>query len=130
MTYPQYLVLFDGITVVECGEHLLLATINVNKRQDESPLLVAMSAQCSGDDDLQFDVTLRIDGDLEMPFGRMNAVLDSPNSKAAMPFAARRFLTDLPAGEHKIEVLVANLEFSGLLYLDAGASIQIDELVR
>lgn len=99
------------------------------KTEADSALRVIAYASVQSPDDLQFFAFLTIDGNLYQQ-ASINIVLDTQQSRGAMPVTLPAFVTGLGPGAHAIGFSIRNREPDGALTVLAGSTIEIAELKR
>lgn len=109
------------------GTTLFQATFT--KAEANSALRIFAYASVQSPDDLQFAGYITINGSLYQ-VANVNLVLDSKDSRGAMPITLPAFVTGLPAGTHTIVFSIRNLEPDGALTVLAGSTMEITELKR
>ena len=104
-----------------------LFSFNFNKHEDSSILRVLAYASLSSGDDLTFTAFVTVDGIIRQS-GRVNAIFDNQNSKAAMPITLPAFIAGLAAGNHSIVFSIRNQEPDSALTVLTGSTIEVTEL--
>lgn len=108
------------------GAIATVASVTLNKDEDDSLLKVTFSGMFWSGDDLQFNCSVLVDGVMSYSCGQQNIVLVASGAKATLsPFV---YLT-LPAGRHTIGFNVANVEDDNVvLTVKAGSALEVLEI--
>lgn len=99
------------------------------KQEAGSVLRLLAYMNFASNDDLKLTAAILVDG-ITRQVCEINLGLDNANSKARAPMTIPAFLTGVPAGPHRVELIVRNFETDTALTVRAGATIEITEIKR
>lgn len=111
------------------GQTLAVFTLVFVKEDTDSVLEIQSFLNAKSPDDLQFDLTIQIDGMVMQGVPAVNLILDSRDSQAQTPITPFVFASGIAAGERTITVKVRNRENDNInLTIQTGSTLKVVEL--
>lgn len=115
--------------VVPRGETMAVWSLPFVKEDTDSALEIQAFINAKSPDDLQFDITIQIDGMVMQAVPGVNLILDTGNSQAQMPITPFVFASGIAAGPHTISVKAYNRETDNVaLTIQVGSTLKVVEL--
>lgn len=115
--------------VVPRGQTLAVWSLPFVKEDTDSALEIQAFINAKSPDDLQFDITIQIDGMVMQAVPGVNLILDTGSSAAQMPITPFVFATGIAAGAHTISVKAYNRETDNVaLTIQVGSTLKVVEL--
>lgn len=111
------------------GQTLAVFTLPFVKEDVDSVLEIQAFLNAKSLDDLQFDITIQIDGMVMQGVPGVNLILDTGSSQAQTPITPFVFASGIAAGEHVITVKAYNREVDNVpLTVQLGSTLKVVEL--
>ena len=111
------------------GQTLAVFELSFIKEDTDSAIELITFLNAKSPDDLQFDVTLQIDGMVMQAVPGVNLILDTANSQAQMPITPMTIVSGIAAGQHTVSVKVYNRETDNVpLTIQVGSFLKVAEL--
>lgn len=111
------------------GQTLAVLSLVFVKEDTDSALEIQSFLNAKSPDDLQFDLTIQIDGMVMQGVPAVNLILDSRDSQAQTPITPFVFASGIAAGERTITIKVRNRESDNInLTIQAGSTLKVVEL--
>lgn len=102
-------------------------SVTFTKQEASSLLRVLMYGNVRSNDDLQFTVSLLVDGVVRQR-SKTKLVLDNSGSDGEMSVTVPMLLSGVAAGSRSIVFDISNQEPDSPLYVDTGAVLEIQEI--
>jgi hypothetical protein len=105
-----------------------VASVTFVKSQANTALKVTFFGSFWSQDDLQYNCSIVVDGNVSYPAGQQNNVFDQQNSNARSTVTPFKYITGLAAGQHTIAFNVYNTETDNIpLTIKMGSVLEVIE---